>query len=154
MIFFKYKYFDTSPCESWLSHFFLSVSRPILIPRGIKTRRDVQMESTNNEKIAEALALLEEAAKGKKDELKNLLSSKYASLKSTLVDATENAAETLSSAQRREVAALIQAKEVITEKVKETATVVDDHVHTNPWPYIGGSAVVGLLVGFILGQKK
>lgn len=112
------------------------------------------MATTSNEKISEALALLEEAAKEKKVELQSLVSDKYTNLRSTLASASTAAAETLSAAQKREIANLLQAKEVIAEKVKETATAVDDHVHTNPWPYIGGSAVVALLVGYILGHNK
>jgi len=112
------------------------------------------MATISNEKISEALALLEEAAKEKKDELQSLIGEQYSTLKSTLAEAGNAAAETLSSAQKREIAALLQAKEALTEKVKETATVVDDSVHANPWPYIGGSAVVALLVGYILGHKK
>ncbi len=112
------------------------------------------MEATSNEKIAEALKLLEEAAKDKKDEIRSLVSNKYTHLKTALVDAEHSAAETLSAAQKRAVEALIHAKEVSTEKVKECACKVDNHVHENPWPYIGGTAIVALLAGYILGRKK
>lgn len=112
------------------------------------------MEVTSNEKIAEALSLLEEAAKAKTEELRDLVSDRYTHLRSALTEAVNPIAETLSAAQKREIAALVQAREVITEKVKETATVVDEHVHTNPWPVIGGTAVAALLVGYILGHKK
>lgn len=112
------------------------------------------MEATSNSKIAEALMLLEEAAKAKKDELRNLVSDKYIHLKTALVDAEHAAAETISVAQKRGIDALIDANEVSTEKIKEAANVVDDHVHANPWPYIGGTAVVALLSGYILGRKN
>lgn len=112
------------------------------------------MTTITNEQVNEALELLEETAKDKKGELQSLISEKYSNLKSTLMEAGSSAAETLSAAQKREVAALIQAKEAVTEKVKETAAVVDDRVHSNPWPFIGASAVVALLVGYILGHKK
>ncbi len=112
------------------------------------------MEATSNDKIAEALKLLEEAAKEKKDELRNLVSNKYTHLKTVLVDAEHSAAEALSAVQKREIEALLHAKEVSAAKVKEAATIVDGHVRSNPWPYIGGTAVVALLAGFILGHKK
>lgn len=112
------------------------------------------MEATRSAKIAEALMLLEEAAKAKKAELQNLVSDKYIHLKTALVDAEHAAAETLSAAQKRGIDAVIDANEVSTKKIKETATVVDDHVHANPWPYIGGTAVVALLAGYILGCKN
>jgi len=28
------------------------------------------------------------------------------------------------------------------------------HVHRNPWPYIGGTAAIGLLLGYILGRNR
>jgi len=112
------------------------------------------MEATSNDKIAEALKLLEEAAKDKKDEIRNLLTNKYTHLKTALVEAENSATESLTAAQKRAVEAIIHAKEVSTEKVKECATVMDDHVRANPWAYIGGSALVALLAGYILGRKK
>ena len=63
-------------------------------------------------------------------------------------------ADTLSAAQKRAVEAIIHAKEVGQEKVKQVATAVDDQVHENPWPYIGGAALAAFLFGFILGRKK
>jgi len=39
------------------------------------------MEHTSNEKISEALKLLEDAAKQKKDELKSVMSDKYTHLR-------------------------------------------------------------------------
>ena len=112
------------------------------------------MEATSSEKVSEALRLLEEAAKEKKDELRGLVANKYAHLKSVLSDAEHTALDTLSAAQKRAVEALMRAKEVGKEKAKEAATAVDEHVHENPWPYIGGVAVAGLLIGYILGRKK
>lgn len=112
------------------------------------------MEATSNEKISEALKLLEEAAREKKDELRNLVSNKYTHLKTALVDAEHSAADTLTAAQKRAIEALLHAKDVSKEKVKEAATAVDGHVHTNPWPFIGGTAVLALLAGYIMGRKS
>ena len=45
---------------------------------------------------------------------------------------------------------LNRSAEVIKEKAKE----VDDKVHNNPWPVIGGAFVTGILLGYILGKKN
>ncbi len=114
------------------------------------------MEGTadSSEKISEALKLLEEAAKEKKEDLRKLASDKYVHLKSALASAEHTAAETLSAAQKRAIEAMIHAREVGTEKVKQAATVVDDHVRANPWPYLGGTAIVALLTGYFMGRKR
>ena len=114
------------------------------------------MENTNTSSanIAEALRLLEEAAKQKKDELKSVMSDKYTHLKSVIVDAEGSLAKSLSAAKTHAIEVAAHAKEVGVEKAKEIACDVDESVHRNPWPYIGGTAVVGLLLGYILGRNR
>jgi ElaB/YqjD/DUF883 family membrane-anchored ribosome-binding protein len=109
---------------------------------------------SNNEKIAEALKLLEEAAKGKKDELRNLVTDKYQHLKTALGETEHNVAETLAAAKKRAMEVALHAKEVGTDQAKKIAAEVDEQVHENPWPYIGGVAVAALLIGFLLGRSK
>ena len=112
------------------------------------------METTSSMKIEEALKLLEEAAKQKKDELKAAMSDKYTHLKSVLVEGEHNLAQKLSDAKAHAVEAAVHAKEVAVDKACEVARGVDKSVHENPWPYIGGTAAVGLLLGYILGRKS
>lgn len=114
------------------------------------------MEQTisNNEKIAEALRLLEDAAKGKKEELRTLVSDKYHNLKDVLGVAGHNMSDTVACAKKRAMEAAQQAKDLGLEKARIIAADVDEQVHENPWPYIGGVAVCSLLIGFILGRSK
>ena len=84
--------------------------------------------STNNKKFEEALHLLNEAAKEKKDEISRLLSDRFNHLKD----------------------AASQGRERVVEVFEE----VDVKVKKNPWPYIGGVAVGALLLGYILGSQK
>ena len=112
------------------------------------------MEHTSSENVAEALKLLEEAAKQKRDELKSLLSDKYTHLRSVIVDAEGSLLKSLSDARKHTVAAATYAKEVSVEKACEIAHDVDKHVHKNPWPYLAGTAAVGVLLGFILGRSR
>ncbi len=106
--------------------------------------------SHSNEKIAEALKLLNEAAKDKKSEMAGMLADKYETLKQVILDSEGSVGGAFMRGERRAVEAALQAKEYGIRKAKE----VDEHVHDNPWPYIGGAAVVGLLFGYILGRKN
>ncbi len=112
------------------------------------------MENTSSEKISEALRLLEEAATQKKDELKSVMSDKYMHLKKAIVETEGGLVKSLSDAKKYAVETATHAKDVSIDKVKEVAGDVDEHVHRNPWAYIGGTAVVGLLLGYILGRNR
>ena len=114
------------------------------------------MEQTlsNNEKIAEALRLLEDAAKGKKEELRTLVSNKYHNLKDALGEAELDMAAAVAAARKRTMEAAQQAKDLGLVKAKEIAADVDEQVRDNPWPYMGGVAVAALLIGYILGRNK
>jgi len=112
------------------------------------------MEHTSSEKISEALKLLEEAAIQKKDELKSVMTNKYTHLKNVIVETEGNLAKTLSNAKKQAVEAAAHAKDVSIEKAREIALDVDESAHRNPWPYIAGTAVVGLLLGYILGRNS
>jgi len=112
------------------------------------------MEKTKNENesIEAALKLLEEAAAQKKDELKAVMADKFTSLRSLIMEDDNNIMKVLSDTKKRAVEATLHAKEIGLEKAHEIASDVDKRVHQNPWPYIAGSAGVGLLLGYILGR--
>ena len=112
------------------------------------------MEHTSSEKISEALKLLDEAAKQKKDELRTLMSDKYAHLRDVIVETESSIAKSLSDAGKHAVHAAAHARDVGVEKARELAGDVDKHVHHNPWQYIAGTAAVGLLLGYILGRNR
>ena len=107
-----------------------------------------------NEKLSEALKLLEDAAKEKKSELQNMLKGKYSHLKEALNDKEQDIAEALHTAKKRAVEAATHATEIGAERAKEIAAEVDEQVRENPWPYIGGVALGALLIGYILGRSK
>jgi len=110
--------------------------------------------TAGNEKLSEALKLLEEAAKEKKGELQNMLQGKYSHLKEALIDKEEDIAHALLAAKKQAMKAAVQASEIGTERVREIATDVDKQVRENPWPYISGVALGSLLIGYILGRSK
>ena len=109
--------------------------------------------TTSTEKISEALKLLEDAAREKKSELQNLLKGKYSTLKEALVDKEQDIVDALSVAKKRALEAAAHATDISSKRAKEMAAELDDQVHENPWPYIGGVALGALLIGYILGRK-
>lgn len=96
-----------------------------------------------DKRIAEALELLNEAAKDKKTELQHLISNKFGDLKS-LVEGVAG------KVQRETVDTYQRGK----EKIEDVMSEVDKSVHKNPWPYIGGAAVFALFLGYLLGRSK
>lgn len=109
---------------------------------------------TTNEKLADALKMLEDAAKEKKNELQNMIKGKYSHLKDALIDKEEDITHALLAAKKQALKAAAQASEIGTERAKELAAEVDEQVRENPWPYIGGVALGSLLIGYILGRSK
>ena len=105
---------------------------------------------SSNKKFEEALHLLNEAAKEKKEEIQNLLGDKYSDIRRIIENQALKQKQNLRRVQR--VAGdWIEEGE---EKVREVVTDLDENVHENPWPYIGGVAVGTLLLGFILGSSS
>ena len=100
-------------------------------------------EKVEDKKINEALELLNELAKDKKTELRGIVSEKYSHLKSALGGTAEK-----TQGQAHEVYAQGE------EKVREFASKMDENVHKNPWPYLGGTALAFLILGILLGRPK
>ena len=112
------------------------------------------MANTSNENISAALKLLEEAAEQKKDELKSVLSDKYTNLKNLIIENETGLMKSLNTAKDHTIEAATHAKDVGVEKARDIAGELDKRVHENPWPYMAGSAVLGMLACFILGRSR
>jgi ElaB/YqjD/DUF883 family membrane-anchored ribosome-binding protein len=101
------------------------------------------MERFEDKRINEALELLNAVARDRKTELEDAVRGKYADFTS-LVSA-------LSDRARRTAGEKLEAGK---QKIVDAAGDVDERVHRNPWPYIGGAAVVGLVVGLLLSRSR
>ncbi len=106
--------------------------------------------SNSNKKFEEALHLLNEAAKEKKEDIQNLLGDKYSHIKDAI---QETASDKLKEFNRLKKTAQKAFGEG-SEKFKEVADDLDEKVRENPWQYIGGVALGALLLGYILGSSK
>lgn len=49
---------------------------------------------------------------------------------------------------------IVDAKDYSVGKVKEAGAYMDENVHEKPYHYIAGAAVVGLLLGVLIGRKS
>jgi len=114
----------------------------------------METEHQSKEKIDEALKVLEAAAREKKDDLQRLVADKYVHLRDALGSAEHSVLASLAAVGKRTLDETRHAKDVSVETIRKAGIAVDDHVHANPWPYIGGAALTGLMLGYILGRKK
>ena len=99
--------------------------------------------AANNDRLHEALAHLNEAAKERRDELQALLSEKYTDLKAAIGGAAGASANWMKEGGRE-----------VGETAKLAASTVDHSIRKHPWYYVGGAALGGLLLGFLLGRHR
>jgi ElaB/YqjD/DUF883 family membrane-anchored ribosome-binding protein len=99
--------------------------------------------AANTERLDEALAHLNEAAKERREDIQKLLAEKYTDLRSALGGAARASGDWFKE-EGREVA----------DTAKLAAGTVDHSVRKHPWYYIGGAAVGALLLGFLLGRHR
>ena len=99
--------------------------------------------TASTEKLNEALAHLNEAAKERREDLHKLLNERYTDLKSALGGAANASADWVKEHGRE-----------VGDSAKLAATTVDHSVRRHPWYYVGGAALGGLLVGLLIGHRR
>lgn len=95
------------------------------------------------DRLNEALADLNEAARERRDELSEMLNEKYADLKAMLSEAAGTSAGWLRDRGME-----------IGRAGKTAAVATDNSVRNHPYYYIGGTALAALLLGFMLGRHR
>lgn len=108
------------------------------------------MDINSTKKFEEALHLLNEAAREKKDEIQNLLGDKYTHIRGVIEDTATRSRKNFRRVKQTAEDFLGEGG----ENLWEVADDLDERVHENPWGYIGGAAVGALLLGFILGSSS
>jgi len=111
---------------------------------------NMQATTPSNEKIREALELLRQAAGEKKEEVRGMVRDQYSDLRDVIGGWGSN----ITSKARAAVDNVSRATQVGQEKIKDAAVAVDESVHAKPWVYIGGIAVAGIIMGYLLGRKS
>ena len=109
----------------------------------------MKAEHKSTEKIDEALALLNEAAHDKKDEIGSLLEDKYTDIKHVLKGVEKKVEQQATHG----MAAAKDMSRRAGETLKETAEHVEHAVQHNPWKTLGWGVAGAFLVGYLLGHK-
>ena len=101
------------------------------------------MDRFEDNRINEALELLNAVARDKREDLRDAMENKYSDLSSVVRTFTDHVRN---NANEKFVAGK--------QKVVDVATDVNKSVHKNPWIYIGGASAVALAFGFLLGRSR
>lgn len=97
--------------------------------------------------LDKALLVLEEAAKEKSDELKDLIGKKYHRIRDMFQESPRFRAEELITAGEKKMEEVVQQGQAAATKAIEE---VDKKMHENPLPFVGGA----LLLGFLLANNN
>lgn len=66
-----------------------------------------------------------------------------------LAAARERLQTTLASARDK----LAEAERVLVDKTRQAARATDEYVHDNPWKAVGVAALVGFVIGVLVGRR-
>jgi len=82
------------------------------------------------------------------------MSDKYTHLRDMIMETENGVAKTVTNTKQHVAEAVAHLKDRGVEKACELSRDVDKSAHQNPWPFIGGTAIISLLFGYILGRNK
>lgn len=94
--------------------------------------------------IKEALQVLENAASNGNENVKEIFSSEYKNLrKAFFVNVPKAVLDEFK-----------QVKEAAIDLTMDEAKLINKSVHTHPWHYIGGAALIVGVLGFVFGRSS
>lgn len=108
----------------------------------------------NSTSITDAIKILEEAARDKREEVQSIFSGNYENLKELILENEKSLKKTLHHAKDSAVEAATDFEKEGVRKACELGHDVDKNVHEFPWRYIGGSMLAGLIVGLAVQRKS
>lgn len=62
--------------------------------------------------------------------------------------------KTLSTAKDQAIESVDQVTEASIAKARELVSDADQQIRQNPWPYLVGTAMIGALLGYLLGRSR
>lgn len=101
------------------------------------------MDRFEDARINEALELLNAVARDRKQELQTAIEQKYSDLRAAVGGFTDEVKHRAT-----------ETYEAGRQKVEDTVADVDQSVRRNPYLYIGGAALVGMVVGMLLSRSR
>ena len=117
----------------------------------------VQEKEKGKGKINEALEILEEAAKDKKEELNKLVGSGYANVRELFAEGLKKS----SQAQEKLGDAVSDGEKIVEETIQKGSMYVHDatnqlekEIRNKPMLYLTIVSAASLFIGYLLGSKK
>lgn len=101
------------------------------------------MDRFEDARINEALELLNAVARDRKTELQAAIEDRYAELRSVVTGFTDEVKHRAT-----------ESFEAGKQKVEDVTTDIDRSVRRNPYAFIGGAALVGLVVGMLISRSR
>ncbi len=129
----------------------------IVIPfeeRRTRERRKKMPQSARNiDRLSEAMQTLDELAAQEREAIKELLSGQFGNLRRTILEVEPELRSSIRTASEKFSRFASNTKEATKERMKEIGKNVDEKVHQSPWPFIGVSAIGGLIAGYYLANR-
>lgn len=104
--------------------------------------------------INQALHVLNEAAKDSSDEIRTMITKDYQKIKEALGEVKPEILRAVRELREASEEMIVKTKDKIIDTTHQAANRVDRSAHDNPWYFVGATAAVAGIFGFMLGRKS